>query len=147
MGVNPFSSITSSPFAYTGHNESLIHCCHLQPTVTLSRINSWSSRAEKEQRSAGAWTSLYLFHSKQQTVDPFMCWQDGCIIRLFRCTLRCVLFWLCFAFLWFYCRSLFPDLLFICVAGIFRLWTTDDFLFHSGEKGITLGANLFFFPF
>lgn len=47
MCVNPFSSITGSLFAYTGHNESLIHCCHLQPTVTLSRINSWSSRAEK----------------------------------------------------------------------------------------------------
>lgn len=47
MCVNPFSSNIGSLFAYTGHNESLIHRCHLQPTVTLSRINSWSSRAEK----------------------------------------------------------------------------------------------------
>ena len=43
MCVNPFPSIPGSLFAYSGHNESLIHRCHLQPTVTLSRMNSWSS--------------------------------------------------------------------------------------------------------
>lgn len=60
MGANPFSFITRSLFAYTGHNESLIHCCHLQTTVVLRRINSWSSRAEKEQRSARAWGFLFV---------------------------------------------------------------------------------------
>lgn len=50
-------------FAYTGRNESLIHRCHRQPAVSRSRINSWSSRADEEQRrSARASPSLDPFY-------------------------------------------------------------------------------------
>lgn len=72
MCVNPFPSIPGSLFAYSGHNDSLIHRCHLQPTVTLSRMNSCSSGAEKEQRISGA-QALYSFHSEQKAIDPFTC--------------------------------------------------------------------------
>lgn len=51
---NPFRCIADGPFASAEPNESLICCCHLQPTVTRSRINSRSSRAEQEQRRAAA---------------------------------------------------------------------------------------------
>lgn len=62
MCVNPFSSVTDSLFAYTGHNESLIQCCHLQPSVIRSQINSWSSRVEKEQRSRMVnYASIYVW--------------------------------------------------------------------------------------
>lgn len=47
--ANPFCSITGSPFAYTEYNEPLIRRCHLPLTVAQSKINSWSSRARKEQ--------------------------------------------------------------------------------------------------
>lgn len=97
MCVNPFSPITGLLFAYTGHNESLIHRCHLQPAVTPSRINSWSSRRSKKQRSWGAWAFLYLFHSKQQIMDQFMCWEGGCfLMRLLRRALWCMLFLIVF---------------------------------------------------
>lgn len=87
-------------FAYTEHNESLIRCCHLQPTVSHSRINSWSSWAEKEQRRAAALSLLFVSvhmtnHRSTELVDRVGVF----LTALSRCALWCILFGTCFAFL------------------------------------------------
>lgn len=141
MCIIPFCSLTGSLFAYTGHNESLIHCCHLQPTVSQSRINSWSNRAQEEQRIAGGWVSVCLFH--WQTVDVLTGWVfyksavTPCSLLHFVLIVFCIFnFNVCH-----YSR----DLLFICAAGIFRLWMDHFSVIQCQIKHC--GADLFFFFF